>query len=229
MRIAQTNLNIPVSVNKDSLGEALPVHIVNGMITHIVLISKNSMVNFLDVIKSKFIILKRGHLSKITSFDDNCKFYLVKDKFNYVLAVKILSNDYIEKNRYSLNGVVINHITDRATNNVIVRNYGDKQIIIENNKIISTMDKINNRAIKKPIYKESSIENNNIGVIDLETYKARDCSIKVYALGFYTNLCKQPTIYYIKEFSYDSSELVLRLVDEILRDSIVIVNYIFII
>lgn len=51
------------------------------------------------------------------------KFYLLKDKkSNYVLAIKWLDSTTIDKIRYSLDGVIINHVSDKLIgNNTISR------------------------------------------------------------------------------------------------------------
>lgn len=56
-----------------------------------------------------------------------------------MLAVKILSPDIVEKIRYSINGVVLSHVTDTAEGGIIIRNSGENQLIIKENKVISIM------------------------------------------------------------------------------------------
>ena len=116
-------LNIPVSVNEDSLGKSLDVVIVNNKIVNICLIINNNKVNFLEKIKEKASMLKRvNHTDNITSFDSNFKFYLIRgENNNYILALNHINDKSIEEIRYSLNGVVINHIFDRLVNDTIIR------------------------------------------------------------------------------------------------------------
>ena len=87
-KITSSQLSIPVSVNKDSRGEPLPVNVLDGKITYIKLIINNKQVNYLDVIKDKAKLLKSGHIYNISSFENKYRFYKLKDKFDYVLAVK---------------------------------------------------------------------------------------------------------------------------------------------
>lgn len=61
------------------------------------------------------------------------------------------------------------------------------------------------------------VENNNIGVIDIETYRAKDNTYKVYALGFKTNLTSNAAIYYIDQKDFFSSKIILLLVNELLK------------
>ena len=72
-------------------------------------------------------MLKRAkHVDNITSFDSSFKFYLIRDVNNYVLAVNHINDKCIEKIRYSLNGVVINHVIDSLFNDNIIRKVGEK-------------------------------------------------------------------------------------------------------
>lgn len=80
--------------------------------------------NFLDVIKAKAKILRAKHVDNITSLDANLKFYLLKDKRDYVFAVKILDNISLEKIRYSLQGVVMSHVTHSISNDIVLRKSG---------------------------------------------------------------------------------------------------------
>lgn len=61
------------------------------------------------------------------------------------------------------------------------------------------------------------VENDNIGVIDIDTYRAKDNTYKVYALGFKTNLTSNVIIYYIDPRHLDSSKIMLLLVNELLK------------
>jgi hypothetical protein len=44
------------------------------------------------------------------------------------------------------------------------------------------------------------VEDDNIGVIDTEVFRANNGIIKVYALGSKTNLDKNPVMYYIDKY-----------------------------
>lgn len=112
-------LNIPVSVHKDSIEKPLNVIISDGIITHIDLIIDSKLVNFLDIIKDNAKLLRKNHKDNITSFDKDFKFYLLKNKYQCVLAIKTLSDNLLDKIRYSINGVILNHVTDRVLNNLI--------------------------------------------------------------------------------------------------------------
>lgn len=84
-------------------------------------------------------------------------------------------------------------------------------------KIISIRQNIKLKAIQKPSIKSSYIENNNIGVIDIDTYKSNDNTHKVDALGFKTGLDEAPYTYYIYKYKLDSNKIVLSMINELLR------------
>lgn len=183
----QNQLSIPISINNDSIGTPLPVNIYNGIITNISVTIKNNQVNFLDVIKAKAKLLRSNHKDNITCFDANFKFYLLKDRYAYILAIKILEHTSIEKLRYSLDGVIISHVTDTLHNNLVIRKSGEKQVVIDGDKVAHIKQNIKLKSIEKPSSEVLFVENRNIGVIDIETYLASDNTYKVYALGFKTS------------------------------------------
>ena len=215
--ITDKKLNVPVSINEDSIGKPLSVNVSNGVITNINIIINNKQVNFLDIIRKKAKVLRPNHKDNITHFDENFRFYLLKDNSDYVLAIKKLSVNLIDKIRYSLSGVVISHVTDNAVDNLILRSWGERLITIDNGKIVNTRQNIKLKALELPSYEPLFVENSNIGVIDIETYRTIDNTFKVYALGFKTNLDIKSKIYYVDEISLDSDIIVLSLVDELLR------------
>ena len=209
-------LSIPVSINEDYLGKPLPVDISNGLITHIHINIDDKLVNFLDSIINSDKLLRTNHKDKITSFDGHFKFYLLKDRYDYVLAVKILAPDSVYKIKYSIRGVVLSYATDRAVNEVILRDIGEKQLVIRGKNVISSTYNIKLKALDKVTSQALFVENDNIGVIDIETYKYKDI-IKVYAIGFKTNLDEKPVIYYIDKHDLDYDKIVINLVNELVR------------
>lgn len=215
--ITESMLTIPVSINKDSIGDPLTVSISNGIITNINLIINSKQLNLLDIIKNKAKLLRANHKDNITSFYENLKFYLLKDKYDYVLAVKLVDNHSIEKIRYSIDGVIINHVTDVVVDNSVIRSSGERQVVIKGDKIAFIKQNIKIKPIDKPSIKPLFVENNNIGVIVIETYRANDNTFKVYALGFKTILAEKPVIYYIDKDNLDYRKIILSLVNELLR------------
>lgn len=213
----QKDLNIPVSINESSIGKPLPVKVSNGLITYIFIDIKGKSFNFLDVIKEKAKLIRQGHKDNITSFDQNFKFYLLKDRIDFVLAVNILGPDTIKKIRYSLNGVVLTSVSDIAIDDVIIRNSGEKQLVIRDGNVVSLTQNIKLIPLQKPASKPLFVEYNNIGVIDIETFKADNGINKVYALGFMTTQMSKPAIYYIDKETLDSRKLILDVVNELLR------------
>lgn len=164
-------INIPLSVGKTSLGSSLDTQVVDGYITNIRLKTTNdkTFINFLDLIKGKAKFLKSTHKDNITQFDISFSFYLLKaNNSSYVLAVKKVDSDCYTKIRYSLNGVVINNVTDRLIDcNTVIRKYGAYEITIKNNKILKHKQNILFRNIEKQIVKSSITDDPNIGSIDI--------------------------------------------------------------
>ena len=83
-------LSITISINKDSIGNPLPLVISNDIITNIIITINGKNINFLDIIKNGAKFLTNNHKDNIIQFDKYFKFYLLIDKFNYLLAVKVL-------------------------------------------------------------------------------------------------------------------------------------------
>lgn len=122
--ITEKKLTVPVSINDDSIGKPLSVNVSNGVITNINITINDKQVNFLDLIRNRAKVLRLNHKDNITHFYENFRFYLLKDKSDFVLAIKKLSANSIDKIRYSLSGVVISHVTDNAVDNLILRSSG---------------------------------------------------------------------------------------------------------
>jgi len=80
---------IPVSVYPKALEIALSKQLDNNMnITNIYLNIHGKNIHFLDEIKAKARFLKPNHMNNISKFDSSLNFYLLKDKYLYVLAIK---------------------------------------------------------------------------------------------------------------------------------------------
>ena len=218
-KLTQNKLTIPVSVNEESLGKALPVITSNCFITHINVTISGHKINFLDVIRRKAKVLILSDKDNITIFNDNFKFYLLKDNTDFVLAINKINDKFIDKIRYTLNGVLISHVNDSINNNVIIRTSGETRLTINknNNKILFSEQNIKLKAIESPKPKRLFVLNSNRGVIDIETYKTIDNITRVYALGFKKNLDNIPIIYYIDPKRLDSHYLVRSLMDDIFR------------
>lgn len=60
------------------------------------------------------------------------------------------------------------------------------------------------------------VEDNNIGVIDTETFTAKDGTVKIYALGFKTVLDKDVHMFYIDKENMNNTKLVLDFINELL-------------
>lgn len=211
-------VKIPVSVDKSYLGNLLETKVDNGYISYIKLAIDNKTINFIDIIREKAKFLRANHKDNIVWFDCSWRFYfLMEMRSKYVLAIKYLDKFTIEKIRYSVDGVVINHVLDSLSeDNLVTRKYGNNEIFIKDNKITYYKQNMDLKPIDKLPNKHLFIENPNIGVIDCETYLSNDGITKVFCLGFKTNLSKEPVTYYIDN-SLNSEEIVLKLVYELLR------------
>lgn len=151
-------------------------------------------------------------------FDEDFKFYQLKDKFEYILAIKEISNIKQIKIRFSLDGVILSKVTDELEGGVVRRTTSNKTLTIENNKVINTEQYIPLKGITIPNKSETSyIVNPNIGAIDIETYTATNNTTKVYALGFRTNLNENIQTYYIDTQIKNYSEIILNLIDELFK------------
>ena len=134
-----------------------------------------------------------------------------------ILAIKDTGNNIIEKLKYSLSGVVISHVIDNISNNLILIKSGEKEVYLKDNSVIKTKQNIKLKAIIKPSSNVLFVHNPNIGVIDIETYLAKDNIQKVHAIGFKTNLDKNPVTYYISKQDLDHNKIILSLINELIR------------
>lgn len=101
-------LNIPISINENSLGKPLSVDIDNNLITNIKIMIDDNVVNFLSLIREKSSYIRKDNPDSIMSFDSGYNFYLVRDENNdlFVLVIKVLNKYSVDKIRYSLSGIV---------------------------------------------------------------------------------------------------------------------------
>ena len=208
------------SKEEDSLGKCLPVVLdTNNNIKVVDIVIKNIKYNFLDIIVEKTKYIKKNHRDSITSFDKDYKFLHIKAEMDYVLVVKELESNKVDKLKYSMGGILLERVTDTFVGNSIIRKKGLEYMYIENNNEVTKLtNTIKFNAIEKYVIKKSSwLPNPNIGVIDTEVYLNKDKNLmEIYALGFRTNLLDYPVTYYI-DSDYDSVSLVLKMIDELLR------------
>lgn len=132
-------------------------------------------------------------------------------------SIKKIDQYNVEKLKYSISGILVSKIKDTFYENTLIRNKELETIYIENNNVIKIKKLIKFNYIKRYKIKNLGwLPNPNIGVIDVETYISNNDVAEVYALGFKTNLANKPVIYYIDK-NYDSSSLILQMIDELLR------------
>jgi hypothetical protein len=215
-------LNIPVSTYDKYLGKPLNLVIEDGRITNIPIKIEGKDINFLDTIRDKTNLLSINHKDNINSFDSGFNFYLLRDRIQYILAIKQLGDSFV-KIKYSLSGVIINSVTDTNVhdggNDFFIRKSGNKEILFDvNYKPVKLIENITLRPIEKvKENKKLFVSDPNLGVIDTETFLSNDGTQKIYALGFKTNLQDDPVIYYIDKNELDSSKIVLEMINELLR------------
>lgn len=213
-----TTKSVPVSLNEDSLGTPLKVEFTNNIITNIQVTHNNVTFNFLDKIKTQAKFLPTKHKDKITEFDSSFKFYFlfINTKY-YVLATKFTDNNKVIKITYFLDGTMSNRVVDTLLlNNTVSRLHGNTEFLLDNNNVVYSKHDLYIKAIEKPKVLHIPGEDSNIGVIDLETFKDNDDKIKVYALGFKTNLAKDPVMYYFDN-TLTPRDLIIKLVNELFR------------
>lgn len=92
-------------------------------------------------------------------FHGNWKFYYLKDKSSFVLAIDNSDNTKLVKIRYSLGGVLINRVVDCINNGKVLRKSGTKDIILGNNEVIEFRQNINVKPIATPAYNPLFISN----------------------------------------------------------------------
>lgn len=114
-------ISIPATTDETVLGKPLPVALaLNNRIEVVNVVIDGVSLNFLDIIieKTKYIRLK--HKDVITEFDMSCKFYYIKSSIDYILVIRDLADNKVEKLKYSLSGgVLISRIIDLMLKRII--------------------------------------------------------------------------------------------------------------
>nr|YP_008965337.1 hypothetical protein [Rhynchosporium agropyri]AHC02313.1 hypothetical protein [Rhynchosporium agropyri] len=216
-RSTTASLSIPSNTEENYLGKALFVVGENNIVTYIPVNIQGVLINLLDKINEKNHLIRNKHKDIRTSFDMSCKFYHIKSRIDYILVIRILKDNQVEKIKYSLSGVLLSSVVDTTDGNKVSRFRGSETLHIVDNIAMDKSNKITFKPIES--YKVKSRTwwaNPNIGVIDLETYLEDDNIHKLYALGFRTNLNENPVVYYIDK-KFNRNVLVLNMIDELLR------------
>lgn len=211
--INNEHLNIPISINEDSLKKPLTTECDNeGNLTAILYNNGEEIINLLTLIN------ENAKFSRTSlTLDKHYKFYSLTYNISYILAVKIIDSDHIHKIRFTCDGSYISQVHDRVIGDSIFRSSNNKTSEIKNNEVIQIEQKLQLKPIKKPVNKISYISNPNIGVIDTETYLDSNGLQKVYSLGFKTNLEDNPITFYLDDKGLDSNYLITLLIDELLK------------
>jgi hypothetical protein len=130
---------IPTATTEDGLGKCLPVVLdSNNKIKEVNIVIKDVKYNFLDIIVEKTKYIKNSHRDAITSFDKDYKFYYIKSNIDYILVVKEIDQNKVEKLKYSTSGVLVSRIIDTFYGNTLIRSKGLETMYLENNNIIKT-------------------------------------------------------------------------------------------
>ncbi len=165
--------------------------------------------------------------NKNITFTPEHKFYLRNVLNPYYVLVILVKDSTTFKWAFSLQGNLITHVQDIALDNNSFKRLENKSTMHVVNKVVIsygrdiTFDGID-KGDRKSLYLSKNISsfipNQNIGVIDLETYVNEQGIAKVYSCGFKTSLNDKPICYYIDKETLDSDKLILMLIDELLRE-----------
>jgi hypothetical protein len=101
-------VSIPTTTEEDSLGHPLPIVLDNNNnIKQVDVTIKGVKSNFIDIILEKTKYIRSKHVDVITQFDNKYKFYYIKSNLDYILVIKELGLNSIEKLKYSTSGVLL--------------------------------------------------------------------------------------------------------------------------
>lgn len=141
-------VSIPATTDENDLGKPLiTVSDSNNYIKQVDIFIKGIKHNFIDIINQKNKYIRKNHIDCITQFDSSCKFYYIKSSSDYILVINNISNNVVEKFKYSLSGVLISRVRDVTHDNLLIRTRGSQTIKLQNNNVVQT-----NQLIKlKPI------------------------------------------------------------------------------
>lgn len=93
----------------------------------------------MQLVLDKAKLLRENHEDCFKMFDHTCKFYLIHSKIYYVLVVNYKDPFNIEKLKFSTSGVLLSRIMDvKVNDDYFIRTRDNQQIIIKNNKVISS-------------------------------------------------------------------------------------------
>lgn len=159
--------SLPFNLSDDYLNYPLLVILDDkGIITNIKLNINNKDINFLDLIKKRNVLNKNIYFNSFTS---DFKFYFVNSKHSYILGIKQIDENLNLKLKYSLSGVLHTALKESINDNIISRQSGNKEIIINNGSLVKLSESISFKPLKEYYYKlDDAILYPNIGVIDLE-------------------------------------------------------------
>jgi hypothetical protein len=152
-------ISIPTTRDENDLGKPLPVVIDynnNNKIKEIKITINGVSYNFLDIMRDKTKYIRANHKDNITDLDMSYKFYYIKSSIDYILGIKELGDNKVEKLKYSLSGVLLNRIIDVTNGDKLIRSRGLETIYIENNNVVKTSNLISLKSIKPYKVKDKS-------------------------------------------------------------------------
>lgn len=118
-------ITIPTTIEDDQLGKCLPIVLdTNNNIKQVNVIIKGVEYNFLDIILEKTKYIRSNHTDVVTQFDNTYKFYYIKSNIDYILVIKELGMNRVEKFKYSTSGGLISRIIDNWDGNILIRTKG---------------------------------------------------------------------------------------------------------
>jgi hypothetical protein len=195
---------------------------------------------YIDFINSNNNIIPNKIYNNLNINDINKMFIYNSPNNNskFIIVQKNISENTFLINIYDYNtGLLIKEIKDTIisnNNNNVIFTRKIRGVTLEiMDKVKVNKIEINNKLISikplKPILEKKIDRNINFGSFDLETFIDSDGIAKVYALGFLTNIDKQPKLFYItdlfndknnniNDFDLFSYKLILKCIDFILSN-----------
>lgn len=134
-------ISISTTIDTKDLGKNLPVVLDEDFnIKKVIVVVNNVYFNLINRIIEKAKYLKKNYRDYITKFDKDYKFNYIKGNIDYILVVKDLGNNCVEKFKYSFTTVLLSRIVDKFSEDSLIRSLGSKNIYIEN-KVVTRLEK----------------------------------------------------------------------------------------
>lgn len=166
--------------------------------------------NFVDIVNKQNILLPEKHKVIISDIDYFGLKYTTTSK-PVIIKTANIGPGQVKKSAYSTKGQLLSSVDDTLLpDGSLKRTSRNKTVFIKNDKIISRSEIYTFKPVAIAPYnknnKYSAFPYPNIGTFDVETYEIHGIA-KIYALGFHSNLQKNPITFYIGE-DLDSDKIV---------------------